>query len=148
VSNDGPLRRAIARAEALLPGRPAPRGIDPRWQAIICVGAFIESHPEAVCAFAVKWAKVRGIDLQMAISCCLIEHLLEHHFDVVFPIMQGEALKNARVAEHFCPNGPWRFGQAELPRNAARLRRLARDIQRQRDDRAQRRTNRRSSAKK
>src|SRR5882672_1271312 len=107
MSPDAALQRAIARAERLLPGRPAPAGkIDPRWQAIIRVGEFIESHPEEVCAFALKWAKVRGVDLQGAISCCLIEHLLEHHFDLLFPIMRREALKNARVAAHFYSYSP------------------------------------------
>lgn len=121
------LRRAIARAEAILPGQPAPPGTrDPRWQAIIRVGNFIESHPEEVCDFALKWAKVRGNDLQAAIYCCLLEHLLEHHFDRLFPIMRKEALRSARVAEHFFPyTGLWLCGQSKLPKNKAKLKRLA-----------------------
>jgi hypothetical protein len=43
------VQQAIAQAAALLPGSAAPEGeIDPRWQAIIAVGEFIENDPEPV----------------------------------------------------------------------------------------------------
>jgi hypothetical protein len=127
------IEGAIAIAESILPGRTASRGeIDVRWQAIILVGEFIESHPEVVCDFAVKWAKRRGRDLKTAINCCLIEHLLEHYFDLVFPKMRQAALANQSVAEHFTPYSPhdWPFGQATLPKNRLRLKRLATELQR------------------
>lgn len=132
MSPDAALKRAIAKANAILPGRPAPPGErDPRWQAILRVGEFIESHPEQVCEFALHWAKRRGWDLGAAIHCCLIEHLLEHHFDLLFPRMRDAARRHARVAEHFDnPNPIFLFGQAELPKNVARLKRLARELQR------------------
>jgi hypothetical protein len=134
----GALRRAIARAEALLPGRSTATGIDERWQAILKVGDFIESHPDEVCAFALKWAKVRGVDLQRAIQCCLIEHLLEYHFDRLFPVFRREAFASARVARHFYPYSPFfKFGQANLPQNKARLRRLARALERKAEERRQ-----------
>jgi hypothetical protein len=125
-------RRAIARANAILPAREAPPGRrDPRWQAIICVGEFIEAEPDLVCDFALHWAKRRGRDLQSAIYCCLIEHLLEYHCERLLPRIRKAALANKRVAEHFMPYSPfWKFGQAELPENVARLKRLARDLQR------------------
>ena len=123
---------AIAIAEAILPGKPSrPGEIDPRWQAIILVGTFIESHPEVVCDFALRWAKRRGRDLAAAIHCCLIEHLLEHHFEIVFPMMRRASLDDLRVAEHFMPySGHFQFGQATLPKNVSRLKRLARELER------------------
>ena len=127
------LQRAISRAESLLPGRPAKRGKrDPRWLAISRVGKFIESHPQEVCDFAIRWMKRgRGFDLPAALHCCLVEHLLEHHFDVVLPIFRQAALTNARVAEYFYPYSPnFKFGQAELPKNVARQKRLARELER------------------
>jgi hypothetical protein len=49
MSSEVAVQRAIALAERILPGMPAPEGKrDPRWQAIIRVGKFIEAHPEAV----------------------------------------------------------------------------------------------------
>jgi hypothetical protein len=55
------IQKAIARAEALLPGIAAPDGeIDPRWQAIIDVGEFIESDPAEVWAFIIKWGRAEN----------------------------------------------------------------------------------------
>lgn len=131
ATNDVALKRAISRADRLLPSRPAAAGqLDPRWQAIIRVGEFIESHPLEVCEFAIQWAKrTRGFDLSAAIHCCLIEHLLEHRFDLVFPMFREAALKYSLVASHFYPYSPsFKFGQAELSKNVAKLKRLAREL--------------------
>lgn len=124
------VHRAIARAEDILPGRARKYGTCPRWQAIIAVGEYIEEHPIPVCDFALKWARRPGIDLGRAISCCLIEHLLEHHFDLVFPRMRQAARHNPRVAEHFknLGNSFFLFGQAIQPKNVARLKRLGYEL--------------------
>ena len=123
---------AIEEAERVLPGRESESGECPRWEAIIAVGEFIQSDPIAVCDFAMKWAKRRGRDLQTAIYCCLTEHLLEHHFDLVFPRMREAARENARVAAHLIGiwKSPFKFGQAELPANIRRLRRLDAELRR------------------
>ncbi len=131
MSHEASVHRAIARAERILPGREVKVGVDPRWQAIIRVGDFIESQPIPVCEFALKWSRRRGIDLQQAISCCLFEHLLESHFDLVLPRIRAAALENSRVAEHFIEwRSCFRLGQATLPRNVARLKRLAYELRR------------------
>ena len=120
------VQEAIRRAEQILPGTPAPEGEqDPRWQAIIAVGDFIESDPLAVWEFTSKWGRHANTDLRMAISTCLLEHLLEYHFDLIFPKVQEAVRKSKRFAGTFriC----WRFGQAADASNAKRLDRLARD---------------------
>jgi hypothetical protein len=123
------VRRAIARAQSILPGRPAPDGqLDPRWQAIIRVGAFIESHPEPVWEFARRWAKHAQADLRAAIATCLLEHLLEHHFESLFPRIRREALASVRFADTL--TACWPFGVAALPRNIARVERLKRELRR------------------
>lgn len=131
-TKDGDVHRVIAAAERVLPGRETKQGKCPRWQAIIAVGEYIESDPIPVCDFALKWARRRGKDLGAAIHCCLIEHLLEHHFDLVFPRMREAARDNGRVAESLI--GLWksrfRFGQVTEPKNTARLRRLSRELER------------------
>src|SRR5262245_38109410 len=76
------VQEAIAAADAILPGHAAPAGeIDQRWQAIIKIGEFIEDEPEAVWAFIVRWGPSSDSDLRAAIATCLLEHLLEYHFD-------------------------------------------------------------------
>ncbi|MDB5323843.1 MAG: hypothetical protein JWN40_5474 [Phycisphaerales bacterium] len=78
MSAETAVRRAVARAQSVLPGRPALEGQpDPRWQAIIRVGTFIESHPEPVWEFARRWGKHAQADLRAAVATCLLEHLLE-----------------------------------------------------------------------
>lgn len=50
------VRKAIAEAESILPGRKSPEGRkDPRWQAIIEIGMFIPTEPEAVWNFVERW---------------------------------------------------------------------------------------------
>src|SRR5687767_7228998 len=111
MSPQAAVRRAIARAESILPGKPAPEGKrDPRWQAIIRVGRFIESDPEPVWQFAHRWGKHAQADLRHAIATCLLEHLLEHHFELLFPRVRKAVLKSPRFADTF--SSCWLFGQA------------------------------------
>ena len=71
------VQEAIRAADAVLPGRAAPEGAeDPRWQAIIAVGRFLESEPDAVWQFIQRWGVHADDDLRMAIATCLLEHLL------------------------------------------------------------------------
>ncbi len=123
------VQRAIATAERILPGTPAPEGkLDPRWQAIIRVGEFIETQPEAVWQFAHRWGKHPQADLRAAVATCLLEHLLEHHFDLVFPRVHRATLDSPRFAKTFALC--WWFGQAAAPKNAARIKRLESQLRR------------------
>src|SRR5262245_29185472 len=80
------LLECIRRAEQILPGEAAPDGEpDPRWQVIIDVGEYVENEPEAVWDFARRWGSHPDSDLRDAIATCLIEHLLEHHFELILP---------------------------------------------------------------
>jgi hypothetical protein len=111
---------AIKFAESVLPGRPAPDGeTDVRWQAIIAIGEYIESNPEEVWQFAAKWGRIADRDLQNAVATCLLEHLLEHHFDLLFPHVQSLAKSDRDFANAFL--GCWKFGQADAPGNRERF---------------------------
>jgi len=116
-------RRAIQRAERVLPGEPAPEGkSDPRWQAIISVAEYIGSDPITVWEFAHKWGRHPNADLRMAVATCLLEHLLEYHFDLIFPKVEEAVGGTKRLAETFTQCA--KFGQSEIPRNAERFDRL------------------------
>lgn len=112
---------AIRRAEALLPGRPAPEDQekDPRWQAIIDVAEYIESDCDAVWEFAARWGCQGDEDLRAAVATCLLEHLLECHFDRLFPLVRDLAGKDPRFAETFLQCS--KFGQAEQAANSRRF---------------------------
>ena len=91
------VSEAIAYAESLLPGVPAPEGEqDERWQAIIEVGEFIQSDPVAVWEFTVKWGKAECEDVRTAVATCLLEHLIEDHFDPYFALAFDLARQDAR----------------------------------------------------
>lgn len=109
---------AIRAAEALLPGEPSSE-IDPRWQAIIVVERFVESSPEPVWEFVRRWGSHPQEDLRDAIATLLLEHLLEHHFEAIFPRVEAATAADALFADLFLRC--WKFGQSELPANAAKF---------------------------
>ena len=113
---------AIARAESLLPGRPVDVGDDPRWQAIIEVGEHITTHPDEVWQFAHHWGSNEQLDLRQAIATCLLEHLLEHHFQYLFPKIEAATRRSSRFADTFCLCA--KFGQAREPANSVRFEQL------------------------
>ena len=114
------VHKAIKRAEKILPGAAAPEGEnDPRWQRIIEIGMHIESDPEPIWEFVARWGSHRDEDLRTAIATCLLEHLLQHHFDLIFPRVQKLVQTDPLFAHTFmlC----WKIGQAESPQNAQRF---------------------------
>jgi len=112
---------AIRRAEALLPGRPAPeeQEKDPRWQAIIEIGEYVDSDCDAVWTFAARWGSEGDEDLRAAVATCLLEHLLEYHFERLFPLVRDPARSDPRFADTFLLCG--KFGQAEQEENSRRF---------------------------
>jgi hypothetical protein len=120
------VSQAIQRANSILPGLPSredPR--NSRWQAIIKVGKFVRIEPEALWEFVERWGKHPSEDLRMAIATCLLEHLLQYHFNLLFPRVERLARKSKRFAETLCWCG--KFGQAGEARNSARLDRLLKE---------------------
>lgn len=113
------LARAIQQADGVLPGEPVEEGSDPRWKAIIRVGELIEESPEEVWEFVSRWGCHPREDLRMAIATCLLEHLLEHHFETIFPRVTTLAIADSFFAETFL--GCWKFGQSEESWNSSRF---------------------------
>jgi hypothetical protein len=113
------VRDVIRDAETLLPGEPVDDGIDPRWQAIIRVGDYIETEPEPVWNFIRKWGGHSQADLRTAVATCLLEHLLEHHFDAYFLQVEEAALVDPLFGDTF--QQCWAFGQAKEAGNKDRF---------------------------
>ena len=111
---------AIQAAEKLLPGEATPDGEeDPRWQAIIQVGEFLPTDPAPIWSFIQRWGAYPDDDLSDAIATCLLEHLLEMHFDAYFPKVAKEAHANPQFARtvEICEA----FGATEENFDVARL---------------------------
>ena len=84
---------------------------DRRWQGAILVGEFCESHPELVWPVVLRWGCSRRADTRTAVACCILEHLLEHHFSLYFErvttaVLAGHPLLGDTVSS--C----WLFGQS------------------------------------
>ena len=123
-SPEATLRRLIVRAERILPGIPAPRGkSDARWQAIMKIEEYAESHPEPIWAFALKWGKHPQEDLRTAIAVLLLEHLLEYHFLLIFPRVREAVATSKRFKDTL--SRCWWLGEAAWSANAGKLDRLA-----------------------
>jgi hypothetical protein len=118
---------AIRRAEQVIDFSPAPEGQDDaRWQAIIAVAEFIEVSPEPIWQFIRRWGPSRDEDLQDAVATCLLEHLLEHHFDAYFERVAALARAERSFASVFLRC--WALGQSELVLNAVRFNALRREL--------------------
>jgi hypothetical protein len=114
------VQEAIKKAEEILPGRPSPDGeTDLRWQAIIKVGEFIISNPIDVLNFSIKWGAHRNKDIHSAIATCLIEHLLENHFELVYPKIFESVKSNKHLADTVLQC--WDFGQSTKSENSNRF---------------------------
>lgn len=73
------ISNAISNARALLHLKPVETGSDPRWQAILAVGEFIECSPVEIWQF-INCARVDADeDLEAALITILLEHLIEPH---------------------------------------------------------------------
>jgi hypothetical protein len=118
---------AIRKAERILPGKEAPEGeLDPRWQAIIGVAEHVERHPDEVWCFTRKWGAHANADIRTAIATCLLEHLLEHHFDRMFPLVSEACSRSMRFAGTFSRCGE--FGQSRSRRNVRQFRALQKNL--------------------
>lgn len=114
------VQEALLTADSLLPGIPSPDGTgDPRWQAIIRVGDFVEREPEVIWPFVLKWGSHEDEDVQAAIATCLLEHLLEYHFDLLFPRVEIAAKSNGCFARTTAQC--YKLGKANEPTRAARF---------------------------
>jgi hypothetical protein len=121
------IAQAIRRAERILPGREAPEGeLDPRWQAIIGVAEHIQRHPDEVWRFTRKWGAHPNADLRMAVATCLLEHLLECHFERFFPLVSQGCRDSKRFADTF--KSCWEFGQSTSRRDVKRFRALQKEV--------------------
>jgi hypothetical protein len=98
-----------------------------RWQAAIKLGEYVESRPAAIWPLVVKYGSYRNSDVRMAIATCVLEHILEHHFNTYFrKVKQIVDSGNHNFADTL--TSCWKFGQSELPTNAKRLDKLIEEI--------------------
>src|SRR5262245_26384413 len=82
-----------------------------KWSAASDLGEFVFDHPQQVWPLVVRFGSSEIEDTRQAIATCVLEHLLEHHFDTFFPLLESEITKgNKNFADTFrlC----WKLGQS------------------------------------
>ncbi len=98
------------------------------WKAAVRLGDFVEEEPGPVWELVEKWGAADNAEVRMAIATCVLEHLLEHHFDRFFAPVERLAMANYRFADTF--SSCWNFGQSEDPTNAERMGALREQLRR------------------
>jgi hypothetical protein len=82
----------------------------------------IESDPQAIWPFVARWGSHPQADLRAAIATCLLEHLLEYHFKMIFPRVRRIAKAKELFADTFARCA--KFGQSELRANSEKFDKL------------------------
>lgn len=90
-----------------------------RWKAASTLTDFAISDPESVWPLILRYGSSDDEDLRTAVATCILEHLLEHHFEKFFPAIKHELLLGNKNLEDTLKLS-WKFGKAENPENAAR----------------------------
>ena len=105
---NGRPRRYLALAKRLV----ADPDKNCRWQALIVVGEFIRSNPEAVWKVICRRGVSADKDMRAGVATVLLEHLLEHHFSSFFPRVRTRVKKGSwRLADTLSSCLP--FGRAK-----------------------------------
>lgn len=61
-----------------------------RWEAAVAAGELIAVRPLDVWSIVKKHGSIDDPDLRTAVATCILEHLLEHHFEDFFPLLEKE----------------------------------------------------------
>ncbi len=73
-----------------------------------------------------KWGAHANADLRTAVATCLLEHLLEYHFDRILPFVAEACHQSRRFVDTFSRCGE--FGQTRSRRNLRRFRALQKAV--------------------
>jgi hypothetical protein len=109
------VHEAIRRAEKALPGKPES---DVRGKRLIDLCDYLESDPDPLWAFIARWGTHEHEELRKVIGYYLLEHLLSHHFALIFPRVEQLVRENPLFVDTFLASR--KMGQAETPENEAR----------------------------
>ena len=92
-----------------------------RWQAVIALAehGHCEHAPDVIWPLVVKWGSSENEDVRTAIATCVLEHILECHFDEYFEktaVLVRSGNKEFGDTLSRC----WKFDNANIPENNER----------------------------
>lgn len=100
-----------------------------RWAAAQAAGELIAQTPWDVWRLVLRHGISKNEDTRAAVATCMLEHLLEDHFDTFFPLLETQ-IRNGNYLLGDTLRRCWKLGIAELPDNAERWDRLVSDVRR------------------
>jgi hypothetical protein len=116
-----PERRiAIARSLEKLDLALASRVEDIRWKAAMKLGEYCENDPGWGWPLVVKWGSSDDDDARDAIACCVLEHILQYHFDEYFEKCV-QLIRDGNLNFGHTLSKCYRMGEAEIPENSKRM---------------------------
>jgi len=124
ATDEAGIHAAVQRAESML----ASTDNDTCWQGAILLGEFCETAPETIWPAVIRLGSSPDDDMRTAIATCVLEHILEHHFELFFDRCR-ELVSAGNSAFADTLRRCWRFGEAELPTNKAKLDELLKQIE-------------------
>ncbi len=105
------------------------RNAQERWAAAEAAGELIAVKPWDVWRLVLRHGASDDEDLRTAVATCMLEHLLEDHFDTFFPLLEAQ-IRGGNYALGDTLRRCWKLGAAELPNNAKKWDRLLSDAKR------------------
>lgn len=88
-----------------------------------CGRRLIAASPGEVWSIVKKFGTIDIPDLRTAVATCILEHLLEQHFEEFFPLLENEVMGgNQLLGETFLEC--WKLELADIPKNSAKWDRL------------------------
>ena len=87
-----------------------------RWAALVEFRQYCESAPDELWPFVIKWGSVLNRDIRGCVACCLLEHILEHHFEAFFPRCI-ETINSGNKRFGYTLAGCYKLGEAEMDKN-------------------------------
>ena len=97
-----------------------------RWAAAAAAGELVASRPWDVWRLVLRHGASEDEDTRAAVATCMLEHLLESHFDTFFPLIENH-IRSGGILLGDTLRRCWKLGIAERPENAKRWDRLIND---------------------
>lgn len=82
-----------------------------RWAAAAQLSEYVADHPDRIWPMVLRLASSQKDDVRQAVATNVLEHILEHHFDKFFPLIEADVQRgneNLRDSLRLC----WKFGQS------------------------------------
>lgn len=96
------------------------------WKGAEALGEYVESYPEAIWPLVLVHGSSDNSVVRLAMATCVLEHILEHHFERYFSEMERRVNAGNHALRETLKSC-WKFGQAEIPKNADRWDRLLKE---------------------